>query len=453
MFEHTSSEVITSEIRAIAGHDFNLVEVNVIRNLPARNPIDGIRINNDIADKLGVSSNEDILIYDSNSKKYIQGRVIIGATEGNNILVRRVLFDRLKNDILKSDDDQFVAYAVSIPITRIRKIIPQRIKDMEDDKISVSEKIYDEYMNIDVQNFVLRHSDYGYSLTFSKNHLKPDKKLNDDSIRINMYQRLLTGTENPIYMICEHLRGISKTFKGADLEIINRDIACLEEIDRTSCEFQKKKEIDDLVKKYIDPSLMIIPLFTAKNNYDKEGLLTKISNSFVGDGRIQLRCGRPYQSDEGRRIVRLSSNNMSILGVNESDVVQIESAYSVTKARVFSFDEENRVRETNLMGHLFDNDVIVGIPVNIREKIRLSDIGTTVIIKRDTKFIFKKNMNIQIISIILFFISLYQIFNASFIPSMALAYSLISMILAYPIVTYLSLSLERSRVGWKKEKN
>ena len=144
---------------------------------------------------------------------------------------------------------------------------------------------------------------------------------------------------------------------------------------------------------------------------------------------------RPYDSDEGSDIVRMSLSNMNLLGVNEMDKVIIKYKGNSVKCRVLELKDENAFYETNVKTNI---NYAIGIPAHIRKKLGLCNIKSAVKVDRDTGFIFKKSINEQIVPIILTLFSI-NIFQD---PSVLLK-TLLS-VLAVPIVVYLNLSSKRN---------
>ncbi|NLN71825.1 MAG: hypothetical protein GX137_03440, partial [Thermoplasmatales archaeon] len=301
--------------------------------------------------------------------------------------------------------------------------------------------IYDRISEIDSKFFALRHLTYGYTLIIRKKDIKQDGYLKDSRVSLSKYQRILLGADGSLHMAVDHLENLDDPDENTE-----KDISWLRTVLNEGREFTERHSVSECLSKHDINRYVLFPLFLSGEDHLAEGVLTRISNFFIGNSEIMLRSCRPYNSDDGSRIIRMSCENMKMIGIDESDQAILETGYSSAKVRVFSFENEDLARETNNIGRIFDNQSIVGIPVNIRREVNLSDIGSTVRVKRDTAFILKKNLNIQLISLALLFISFFQVATTMFEPLAATGLSLLFIICGYPLILYFVLSRERCRI-------
>ena len=105
---------------------------------------------------------------------------------------------------------------------------------------------------------------------------------------------------------------------------------------------------------------------------------------------------------------------------------------------MLELDNEQAFLETNLP---ISPDLAVGVPAHIRKKLGVTDLLSSVKIDRDTAFIFKKNVNEQVVPILLTLFSTNLFTDSSIISS-----ALLSLV-AIPIVLYFNLSSKRNMRG------
>lgn len=413
-------------------------------SMPASKPINGIGMNRRTADYIGVVQNEELFVHCEKTGKTAQMRTtILDENEDFAISLRKDFFMDI-TDGAPAGPRSSICFLAPFKQEMVSKIKPQPIGKIDQDTIYVSNSMYDRISKIDSYFFALRHLTYGFTLIVKKSNIKPDENAKDGQISLSKYQRILVGADESLHMAIEHLENMDDP-DGS----VQKDISWLKETVSEKKEFAERSRISECISGYGIGKYSLFPLFWSSDDHLSESRLTKISNFFIGNGQLTLRSCRPYSGDDGSRIIRMSYENMKMIGIDESDQAILETGYYSAKVRVFSFENEDLARETNNFGRVFNNQAVVGVPVNLRKEINLSDVGSTVRVKRDTAFILKKNLNIQMISIILFFISLFQVFVTVSEPLAAVAYSLLMIAFGYPLILYMTLSRERNRVRQK----
>ncbi|NLN71591.1 MAG: hypothetical protein GX137_02215, partial [Thermoplasmatales archaeon] len=419
----------------------NRVSKMIVDNsLPASTPINSVGMNRRTANYIGVVHNEELLIHCNRTGKGAQVRTTI--IEQNDDFILSLKRDTFSSYLCDENNRTLELICSLIPFEQIRvsKIVPQPVNNIDQSTIYVSGSIYDKISEIDSKFFALRHLTYGYTLIIRKKDIKQGSHLKDGRVSLSKYQRILLGADGSLHMAVDHLENLDSPGEDA-----GEDASWLRAVLYEGREFSERHSVSECLSKYDINKYVLFPLFLSKEDHLGEGALTRISNFFIGNSEIMLRSCRPYNSDEGSRIIRMSCENMKMIGIDESDQIILETGYSSVKVRAFSFENEDLARETNNIGRIFDNQSIVGIPVNIRREINLSDIGSTVRVKRDTTFVLKKNLNIQLISLVLLFISFFQVATTMFEPLAATGLSLLFIICGYPLILYFVLSRERCR--------
>lgn len=176
---------------------------------------------------------------------------------------------------------------------------------------------------------------------------------------------------------------------------------------------------------------------------DSRGPGQALCDFFLRASSMTLMCVRPYDLDEGRDVVRISPDTMALLGVDEGDSVRVRYGSLERRARVLSLENENAIMQTNLLDSDTSFDNIVGIPASLRYNLNINSLRTSVVIERDTKFLFKKHLNIQFFSIIAMLFTIWQTVEVFDIDPL---HATIAFFVLLPFVLYLILSEERMRV-------
>ena len=169
----------------------------------------------------------------------------------------------------------------------------------------------------------------------------------------------------------------------------------------------------------------------------------KISDFLAGGCKMRLTAIRPYKIDDARDIVRLSEDTMTLLGIKETDSVIISYKNTSCKAVAMRMDSYELMKETNIIDSETDLDITVGIPAPLRKQLGIGDIETEVSVIRDTPFIIKKNLNIQMLSVLGLLLAVFQIGSHS--RRLVMIKTAICVVML-PVIIMISLSQERSKV-------
>ena len=206
-----------------------------------------------------------------------------------------------------------------------------------------------------------------------------------------------------------------------------------------------------------------------KNNIIKN-LCSDILIFFVGKKNTVLCVKRPYTIDENFNLVRLSANNMKILGLKDMDRVNITYGNNTISANALTISDITGFKQCNYdtldayksfddddcaikKYELLDENYCVLMPIHLRQKLfgtsydenRANVIyNTCVKVGRDNKYIFEKGLYKQLIPLILAIFSLFKILPI-FIPVFndALLLAIIS-IFGSLFTLYLNLAEERN---------
>lgn len=318
----------------------------------------------------------------------------------------------------------------------------QKIENIKEDNVVISSQdINEKCIELDKFSFFQLFNYYtGDSIIVKKSHIKIDASLKKGTILLNKKQRTFLGFELPKYFTDSYWEEIiSKIPKDniEDLNLLNEAYPTSDHFLKNDLEYATKQKLQKIITDCCEPRLNLVPVVDSYYQKVKRGFKA-IADFYVGKSTISLLCRRPYESDEGFDIVRMSSSNMNLLGISEMDKVIIKYKDKAVRCRVLELDDEEAFLDSNLPTSL---NYAIGIPVHIRKKLDLCNINTAVKVDRDTSFIFKKSINEQIVPILLTLFSI-NLFEDPSIWKKALV-----SLFCIPIIVYLNLSSKRNMRG------
>ena len=176
-------------------------------------------------------------------------------------------------------------------------------------------------------------------------------------------------------------------------------------------------------------------------------LISYLLELLIGQNDLRLRVARPYVIDETENVVRLSENNMKLLGVEESDEIEICILKNSYIAKVFKIDDYDKLLKENRIKKENETDYIICLPTFIRKELGLNYINETVHVRRNLKFLLLKNMNSQVFSIIGLIVSLQFINNINNITI-----RILSIFLLFIFFVFLSFSNYRAKICKKNKR-
>ena len=373
----------------------------------------------------------DIILYNRDNGLYVNIELAPDKLQNDQIKLTKYI-----KDTIEFDEGDKLALLANKTLT-FSRIIIQRIDNIKEDYVTISNKdacglsvALDKFTFFKLYNFYT-----GETIIVKRNHIKINNDLPQGAIQLNRKQRTFLGLELPRY-IEPRLRDELMN-KITDSNKLNLLMNCYTENDmflKDDLTHEAKIQAKSIFNEYCKPHVCFVPIIESFHQHNFQGIKA-LTDFFVGKSTISLLSRRPYDSDEGSDIVRMSLSNMNLLGVNEMDKVIIKYKGNSVKCRVLELQDENAFYETNVKTNI---NYAIGIPAHIRKKLGLCNIKSAVKVDRDTGFIFKKSINEQIVPIILTLFSI-NIFQD---PSVLLK-TLLS-VLAVPIVVYLNLSSKRN---------
>ncbi len=398
-----------------------------------------------VADKLnviGVSAelysklhDEKMLLINQNNGKHINVSLKACDGIGENCFVTTLQIQELLQ--LSESAPVFLCKYKSLEFQRIRL---QKIEHIRESDLVISKT---DYHNICCNQektpckYLEIYNTFSHeSIIVKKSHVFVDETLEPGAIRLSRKQRICLGLELPQYLSEQHRLALKNNLdeNGEEYQLISELYSANDGVLDGSAPYDKKMQAKKILSRCCASVIRIIPV--PESVYIKrKKLLRRICDFYVGKSTISLICRRPYDIDEGLDIVRMTKSNMNLLGIDEMDKVILQYKNKKISCRVLELEDEKAFLETNLP---ISPDLVLGVPAHIRKKLRIMDLSSSIKIDRDTSFIFKKNINEQVVPILL------TLFSTNLFTDTSVIFSALLSLVAIPVVLYFNLSSKRN---------
>ena len=264
------------------------------------------------------------------------------------------------------------------------KILIASIDDIKEKKIRVSAEkrsFYNDFVYYDIVNTLT-----GASMTIKNDKILFDPNIAENEIKLNRQQRVLLDIELPPSFEDNVFLSVREALSSDEekellFECYNEDGSQKKSTDyRSLIKLKKKLEEKGLLCLSISPT---IRSFHSKNDVS---LFRKITRFIVGKSIKALKCVRPYSEDEDSNIVRISTDNMKVLGLDDTGKVVITYGMQSVLCKALPYENEERLLKTNKDINV---ETSIGIPINLRKKLGICKLNVSVKVERDTNSIFK----------------------------------------------------------------
>ncbi|AEM73511.1 hypothetical protein [Caldicellulosiruptor acetigenus] len=329
------------------------------------------------------------------------------------------------------------------------KVAIQNVNDIYEGFVTISEEHKSWIEECGCEEFELRNEVTGASIDISKDKIK-FSKIEKNIIKLNYFHRLVLEVIVP--------KQISKYYFEKFREQLEKDSnkwnilkkyfeneqAITKDLLKENGDFYLIiKNIEKILNDCGYPRLVLYPIKSSpfkKNECLISKLVDKILDFLIGNIRITLKCIRPYETDESSNVVRLSKSTLELLGIDETDNVVIRYRGNRIKARALVIDDIEAIKDTNLLFTDSEVNVCIGIPAYLRHQLGLDSINVCCVVERDKVYLFRKNLNIQFMSILATIITIKQAFGTNSLLGNLLILAFI------PFSLYISLSGVRNRI-------
>lgn len=375
---------------------------------------------------------EGLLLYCPKNGKYLDVVVTPVSIEDGKIKLTNYIQEKM--DVCLEDEIILLKNCTY----HFSQIKVQRIENIPEDNIVMSSRdIHGNVLDLDQFLFFQCYNYYtGDSFIIKRSHIQVSDSLKNGTILLNKKQRTFLNLEVPKYISDSFWNELQKRIPKDALEDKERLDHAYSESDhylKDDLTYEEKGQLLQVIKKYCPSHVCFFPVIDSYKQKTKKGLKI-LSDFYVGKSTISLLCRRPYESDEGSNVVRMTKSNMNLLGVTEMDQVILKYKQCSIKCRVLEMSDEKEFLEANTPVSM---NFSIGVPVHIRKKLGICSIRTAVKVDRDTGFIFKKSIHEQIVPILLTFFSIHVFRD----PDIWL--NILLTLLIIPIVVYLNLSSKR----------
>lgn len=302
-------------------------------------------------------------------------------------------------------------------------------------QLFVSDEVYgsvmEEIRRIRVKNKRTRGGHIRLRLVNTYTNASIDYKLRDmkrgglqgNQIVVNFYERELLHLRRPFFIKSaglDKLIGSLPRSACEEAEILKKSFLCDDSPNRVLSGFIEEKQRSELVKVlrksgYFNMKLLVIACEKPRGSIFRlmKKAWEKALYVIIGYKRIKLSAIRPLPVDESSRVVRLTSNIMKILGIDENDKVIVSYGNREINMRALSFGQFDAVKNVNLIGSEQDLEYMVGLPAVVRRELSIFDIHSVVSIRRDMNFVFWKKSHMQIIPLLGVLITITQMVDNS----------------------------------------
>lgn len=397
--------------------------------------LNAVRVSKSNFEKIGKAR---IIVFDKQSRKYLEVTVFPFDMSDDEIKIT----DYVREQFFVSENP---SQELSLLLNRtvvFSGYKTQKIDFIKEDDLVLSPEDYSAFQQqingyrlFEITNYYTNES-----FVIKSSHIRTESTLKKGEIRINKKQRLFLGLETPKYFYRKRwddiIANLKKSNKNDEAEFLfdcyNEDLI-LKDIG-----YESEQKVKKIIEKNMPIKLLFSPVIDSFYNLNRQSG-KKLTDFYVGKSTITLICRRPYDSDEGADIVRMTKSNMDVLGIENMDRVLLKYKNKYTVCQVLEIDEERLFYNTNLP---IETNMAIGVPAHIRKKLGVN-LNSTIKIDRDTAFIFRKSINEQVVPILLTLFSISAIKDINAWKAAALS------LLAVPIVVYFNLSAKRNKRGAK----
>lgn len=330
----------------------------------------------------------------------------------------------------------------SVTFSRQRLQVLDNIKDdvIVLPKGTYIEQVVDEFRLFEVINTLTNDSIYVRS-----DRLRFEKNLKPEEIRINKKQRDMLSDNIPGRLTKAQWAKLTTVEQTTDTEeaVIqeayrrvyqNEGLGYTLRISIDEMDYTTRQRVKKGISYALGEAVLVRPVMESFHHQARKGLARRLADFYVGKSTLSLDCRRPHECDENTDIVRMSHNNMQILGIQPMDRIILQHKERTVSCHVLPYDVGQYGR-TNIPGVV---ELAVGIPAHLRKELGIPDIQSSVKVDRDTVFIFKKSFNEQLVPLILTLVSL------KFFEQLPWYFTVLILLLVIPVVMYITLSSKRN---------
>jgi hypothetical protein len=407
----------------------------VVQNLP----LNRVELNIQSFQQLGIHENDYVLVYQPSNNKYAIGCVKSSAKIEPGEIITTV---GIRRKLEMTAGTSMVLHPIKKMVGE--KILIQDAKYLARGVTFVSSSIYQDLIDTGAESFEIVNLATASSFDISRDKILESPSSADGAIKLSYLQREFLDLEHPpdtlstyyfdLYQQNEHLDSEQMAF--LEEHYSNQKVHSIKE-------YEDKLKLKDILKKVDYNQVSIYPIHTAKKE-KKRNVLTFLFQKFlqlaIRPATLQLNVIRPYSTDESSNIVRMPKSAMSLLGINENDLITIHYRERSIVVPVLELDSTELIRETNIVPNESRINISLGVPAHLRYKLGIKQIGKACKVERHLWFQFKKNASLQFLPILATIFAIFSFTDLNF--WLRVIFSIITL----PISSYITLSAVREKI-------
>lgn len=416
-------------------HVLNVSDKGVSENVPYNR----LELHSSFLRKLNIQENDFLIILNPLNYKF---SIVCVKSTTNSIGEDIIVSLSIRRKLELGEKSKVVIHPLRKLIVNEIKI--QNVKQVADGSISVSPDLYEqiEKMGTKYVEIVNRVTAASIDVEFDK--VRIDKTLSSGTIRLSYLQREFLNFEHPPDLLTPYY--YESFVKHSKLQIEEQQFLEKHYKNKKVHEIKdygEKQKTKNLLKRVGYYHAAIYPL-PEKCKRKKPNVFKRVFYPFlkwtIRPQAIKLKVIRPYSTDESSNIVRLSKSVMSLLGIEENDLVQLHYRGRSITVPVLELASKELINETNIITNEGSINISIGVPAHLRDKLGIKQIGKICDVERDLYFLFRKSLNSQFLPIIGSIIAISQVD----IGNLWLKISLLIVFL--PVSSYFALSKVREKI-------
>ncbi|MHC0037461.1 hypothetical protein [Pseudoneobacillus sp. C159] len=412
-----------------------LSDRQVLQNLP----LNRVELHIDAMRQYGIHENEYIIVYNPINFKYSIGCVkSTSKLEPNQIVTTLGIRTKLKTEA----NSRLIIHPIKKMIGE--KIHIQDAKNLASGVVFVSSNLYKDLMESGADCFEIVNLATASSFDIHRDKIRKSSSPTDGAIKLSYLQREFLDLEHPPDTLSPYYFDLfnRKNVLDADQITFLNDHYSNQKVHSIK-EFEDKQKLKEIFKKVGYNQVAIYPIYTSKMKKKRNvltGVFKKFLNLSIRSSKIQLNVIRPYSTDESSNIVRMPRSAMSLLGIDENDLIILHYRGRSVVVPVLELDSTESIKETNIVPNESRINISIGIPAHLRFKLGIKQIGKACEVERNLSFLFKKNASLQFLPILATIIAIFSFADLKFWLRVILC------IVTIPISSYITLSTVREKI-------
>jgi len=401
-------------------------------------PYNRVEFHPDVLIQFGLQENDYVVIYHPLNCKFS-----VASVKSSPVINRNEII--VSPSIKKKLELWPHAKIVVHPLRRMisTNIQIQNVKQLADGTVIVSDDIYQQMNEMGAEHFEIVNRITSASVDIDRSKIVLDGSIKPGTVKMSYLQREFLDFEHPPNTLSDFYYNlfISTQRLNENQVVFLRDHYENNKVHHIDS-YEEKLKAKEILKAVGYNHAVIYPLPEKKRRTKSGGIKDTFDiflNWSIRPASLKLKVIRPYSTDESSNIVRISKSVMSLLGIEENDIIQLNYRGRSIKVPVLELDSTELIKETNIVCNESSINISIGIPAYLRDKLGIKQIGKICRVERDLKFLFRKNWNKQFLPIIATIFTIYSFDIEVWIK-------IVIMFVIIPISSYITLSGVREKI-------